>query len=370
MAKVAVLIGGVSPEHDISILTGLQAQRGLAGAGHEVLTIFWSKGNEFHLVPNGLEASQFIKGVPEGAERLQLSLGEDPGFYVPAKRLSKPRKLAVDAVLNALHGGPGEDGSIQSLLDLAGIRYTGPNARGAALGMDKLAFAGVCQLAGLPALPRLLLHAGLDDAGFAGPYIVKPRYGGSSIGIDVVEDLPTAKARLGANVHLRAGAVLEPYRPDLVDLQIAVRTWPRPELSVIERPLRKGTGAEILSYKDKYVAGEGMAEAPREAPANIPPELADRIRQAASALIELVPLRGVSRIDFLSDTSGELYVNEVNTIPGSLSKYLFIDPQVEFGKLLSDMVDEALNTVTFSTTTQGADGTVLSSAASIAAKLG
>ncbi len=370
MARVAVLIGGVSPEHDISILTGLQAQRGLAGAGHEVLTIFWSKGNEFHLVPNGLEASQFVKGVPVGSERLVLSLSEDPGFYVPAKRLSKPRKLAIDAVLNALHGGPGEDGSIQSLFDLAGIRYTGPNARGAALGMDKLAFAGVCKLAGLPALPRILLHSELADPGFPGPYIVKPRYGGSSIGIDVVEDLATALSRLKANVHHRAGAVLEPYRPDLVDLQIAVRTWPRPELSVVERPLRKGAGAEILSYTDKYVAGGGMAEAPREAPANIPPTLADRIRQAAMALVELVPLRGVCRIDFLSDTAEELYVNEVNTIPGSLSKYLFIDPPVEFGKLLSDMVDEAMSTTTFSTTTQGADGTVLASAASIAAKLG
>ena len=369
MPKVAVLFGGISPEHDISILTGLQAERGLMAAGYQTMAIFWSKSNEFYLIPSGLEASRFRAGVPQDSEKLTLQLGGDPGFYAAGKRLSKPRKLEFDAVLNALHGGPGEDGSIQAFFDLANIRYSGPNARGAALGMDKLAFRGICDNSNLPALARILLTANLESAGFDGPYIVKPRYGGSSIGIDVVADLQTAKARLKANVHLKAGAVLEPYRPDLFDLQIGVRTYPQLELSAIEKPIRTKSENEILSYKDKYVAGVGMADAPRELPAAIGEKLADRIRQAAISLASIVPLRGVCRIDFLSDGKDELYVNEVNTIPGSLSKYLFIEPPISFTKLLSDLVDEALNTATFAPTTQGADGSALSSAGSIAAKL-
>ncbi len=369
MAKVAVLFGGVSPEHDISILTGLQAQRGLSKTSHEVVSIFWAKNNEFYLIPNGLEADQFAGGVIRGAEKLSLQLGEDPGFWLTAKRLGRNKKLDLDVVLLALHGGPGEDGTIQSILDVAGIRYTGPNARGAALGMDKLAFYGACVSSGLPALPRVLLRSDLSDAGMPGPYIVKPRYGGSSIGIDVVQDLTTAKARLNSNVHFKSGAVLEPYRPDLFDIQIALRTYPKLELSAIEKPLRTRSGNEILSYKDKYVAGAGMADAPRELPAQIPDELAKSVHDAAKVLAATVPLRGVSRIDFLSDGQSELYVNEVNTIPGSLSKYLFIAPALSFETLLGDLIGEAMATNTFTPTTQGADGSALSSAGSIAAKL-
>ena len=131
---------------------------------------------------------------------------------------------------------------------------------------------------------------------------MKPRFGGSSIGIDVVEDLATASARLTANPHLRFGAVVEPYRPDLSDLQIAVRTWPSLELSAIERPIRASGAADILDYRDKYVAGEGMAGARRELPAQIPPELERRSADGGRARSPaLAAVRGVARIDFLSD---------------------------------------------------------------------
>lgn len=369
MSNVGVLFGGISPEHDISILTGLQAERGLASTTHSVSCIFWAKTNDFYLVENGLEASMFQNQIPKSAQRLTFSLGQDPGFYLPSRTLQKSRRLEIDVVLIALHGGPGEDGTVQSLFDLAGLRYTGPNAAGAALGMDKLAFAGICSDLDLPHLKRTPLTEALTRLSFDRPYILKPRYGGSSIGIDVVADEATATARLKSNIHLKFGAVAEPYRPDLFDLQIAVRTYPKLELSAIERPLRTKAGSEILSYKDKYVAGIGMADAPRELPAKLDESLAEKIRDYARILASAVPLRGVTRIDFLSDGQSELYVNEVNTIPGSLSKYLFVEPALPFEVLLGDLIDEALRTTTFTPTTQGADGTALNSAGSIASKL-
>jgi D-alanine-D-alanine ligase len=207
------------------------------------------------------------------------------------------------------------------------------------------------------------------DPPFAGPYIVKPRFGGSSIGIDTVADIATARARLDANVHLRAGAVLEPFRPDSYDLNIAVRTWPELTLSAIEKPVRSAGGSDILGYADKYVGGEGMVSAPRELPAPIPDATADRIRAMARTVAGVALARGVARIDFLAD-GDELYVNEINTIPGSLAKYLWIDPPVPFETLLLDMVAEAEARPTSHYTTTGADGTALRSAGSIASKLG
>jgi len=234
--------------------------------------------------------------------------------------------------------------------------------------MDKLAFAGVVAEAGLPVLARRLLGPATTDPGFPGPYIVKPRYGGSSLGIDVVEDLATALARLGANPHLRAGAVVEPYRPDLFDLNIAVRLWPEPALSAIEKPLRSTESAEILNYRDKYVGGEGMASAPRELPADLPEAVTAALRSAALEVARLAVVRGVARIDFLSD--GEAwFVNEVNTVPGSLARYLWVDPPVSFIDLLDAMIGEALARPTWQPSPPGADGAVLRSAGGIAAKL-
>ncbi len=368
ISDLAVVFGGPSPEHDVSVLTGLQAARALSAR-----CLYWTKTGEWYEVSDGLEASAFVDGVPHGATRVQLLL--ESGFTAAAGRFGRPRSLGVEVAVVCCHGGPGEDGTLQAALDLAGVRYTGPSLSGAALGMDKLAFSDVMAQSGLPTLPRVLLDASTTDVGFAPPYIVKPRFGGSSIGIVAnVADLQTAIALLGANRHLRAGAVIEPYRAELFDLQIAVRTWPELGLSAIERPLRtpRAGGAagepEILGYADKYVGGEGMASAPRELPAVIDGDLERRLREAAAAVAHLCSVRGVARVDFLSD-GRELFVNEINTIPGSLARYLWIDPAVPFRTLLLDMVAEARQRPSHHYTVEGADGTVLKGAASIAAKL-
>jgi D-alanine-D-alanine ligase len=367
---VAVIFGGPSPEHDVSVLTGLQAARGLALAGNPAVSaLYWSKTGDWFGVDPGLEAEAFVDGVPRGATKLQLVAAPGGGFSEAGGRLGRARQIDLDAAVVCCHGGPGEDGTLQAALDLAEIAYAGPSVASASVGMDKLAFGALMASAGLPTLPRLLLTAGAPAPSFEGPYIVKPRFGGSSIGIDVVEDFATAQARLAANPHLRSGAVLEPFRPDLTDLQVAVRSWPTLQLSAIERPLRSSAAADILDYRDKYVAGEGMAGAPRELPAAISSSLEATLREAAVAVASLTGQRGVARIDFLSDGT-QLMVNEINTIPGSLARYLWVDPVLPFGDLLTDLLDEARKRPTHAYTTSGADGTVLRSAGSIAGKLG
>jgi len=366
-SDVAVVFGGPSPEHDVSVLTGLQAARALGSRA-----LYWTKTGDWYEIDRRLEAGDFVDGVPRGATRVQLSF--DGGFVSDSAGFRRPRPIGVGTVVVCCHGGPGEDGSLQSALDLAGVTYTGPTVAGAALGMDKLAFVGAMRNAGLPTLPRVLLDEETEAVDFDSPYIVKPRFGGSSIGIEVVGDLSTARALVGTSRHLRAGAVIEPYRADLFDLEIGVRRWPESQLSEIAKPLRTARAGgvagepEILGYADKYVGGEGMASAPRDLPARLDGTLASSLRAAATVVGSVVQVRGVTRVDFLSD-GHEFFVNEVNTIPGSLARYLWIAPPLPFGTLLADMVDEARQRPSHYYSVEGADGTVLRGASSIAAKL-
>ncbi|MBP1633167.1 MAG: D-alanine--D-alanine ligase [Acidobacteria bacterium] len=361
--RPAVLFGGPSPEHDISILTGLQATRSLSQTVKDVTALYWSKAGEFFSVDPGLEAIAFAEGVPRGATPLIFAAGPEGGF------LRKHKPLPIDVVVNCCHGGPGEDGTIQAAFDLAGLAYTGPSLVGAYLGRDKRAFTAVAAAAGLPTLPRVAVTAETEAIPFAPPYVVKPRFGGSSLGIEVVDDAATARALAAGSPLLRDGAVAEPFLEESRDLNVAVRSYPSLLLSAIERPERKGGGG-IYSYAQKYLSpgGAGLVSSPRELPAQIPDELAGRIRRMAGTVAALFAVRSVARIDFL-ERRGEVWVNEVNTIPGSLSVYLWIDPPLGWAGLLAGLIAEARGSRrVFSAA--GSDGAALRGAASVAAKLG
>ncbi len=369
MDRPAVVFGGPSPEHDISVLTGLQAARCLADADQDPLAVYWSKAGSFHAVPAALEARDFVHGVPPKADGLELVAQPGGGFVGERGRFGKRAPLDIGAVVNCCHGGPGEDGTLQAALDLAGVPYTGPGAAGAALGMDKLAFGGVMAAAEIACLPRFALSEDGPQPPFTGPYIVKPRFGGSSIGIEIIDDLATARALAASSPHFRDGAVLEPYRPDAVDLNISVRTWPSLTLSAIERPIRQEASGRIYTYAEKYLGGgEGLSSAPRELPADIPDDLAERVRRVAVAVAAVALVRGAPRIDFLWD-GPELWVNEINTIPGAMGWYLWHASGVSFAQLLADLLDEARRGPVRTRTTEGADGTALRAAGSIAGKL-
>src|SRR5262245_28029440 len=133
---LAVLFGGPSPEHDISILTGLQVARVLADAGEQVTGLYWSKSGDWHAVVPSLEARDFLEGQPRSATPVKLVLGAGGGFHEDKRKL---RLLDIEVAVNCCHGGPGEDGTLQAALDLAGVAYTGPSAAAAALVMDKAA---------------------------------------------------------------------------------------------------------------------------------------------------------------------------------------------------------------------------------------
>jgi D-alanine-D-alanine ligase len=352
------IFGGPSPEHDVSILTGLQAAK-VSGLG----LIYWAKDGEFYLLEGEPEAEDFLNKIPGDYKRLKIVLGNEPGFYVQ-KRSGKLSKLQVDVILNCCHGGPGEDGRLPAILEVAKIKYSGPDPELSVLGMDKYLFYAAVKSLGLPLLRRCLV----ENVDFDGPYIVKPRFGGSSIGIEIAEDLKTAADLIKTARFYKKGAVIEPYRPDLSDLQISARNYPEFQMTRIEKPLKASDTNPILGYKDKYVGSGGMTTAPRELPAQISQFLELKIKEICEQLALFLNIRGVVRIDFLSDLNEELYLNEINTVPGSLSRHLWADCGVDFMALINDLLNEATaNAAEFSTF--GADGSVLRAASNISSKL-
>lgn len=354
----AVVFGGPSDEHDISILTGLQVAHALDG----IEAIYWSKAGDWYLVDPDLEAGDFAAGVPRKSKEIAFVGSPGQGFVV------KKRPLAPEAVLIACHGGPGEDGTLQGMLDLAGQRYTGPGQAASALGMDKLAFGAAMASAGLPTLPRALVVTGEETSpDFDSPFIVKPRFGGSSIGIEVAEDWETVLALKTSSRFFDQGAVVEPYLAGSRDLQVAVRSYPQWEISAIEAPARSGEG--IYSYDQKYLAWGGEVSGGRELPAQIDDATEKGVHDLSRRVTEVAGLRGVARIDFLAK-DGKLFVNEVNTIPGSMAVYLWIDPPIARAQLFQDMLAEAIAGPTRVFSTAGSDGTALRSAGTIASKLG
>jgi D-alanine-D-alanine ligase len=337
-APWAVLFGGPSPEHEISILTGLQAERVLTEAGEKVVPIYWAPSGEWFQVPSGTEAADYLEGVPKKSLPIEVRLSGDSGLYV------KKKALELDAVLFCLHGGVGEGGGAAAIFSLLGIPATGSSLFAGAVGMDKLAFGGLMLASGIPTLKREHLSQ-TDAPSFAGPYIVKPRFGGSSIGIEIAEDLDSARAIGKASVHLRAGAVVEPYRPELVDLNVSFRTYPSLEITALEKPVRSTAGTGLYSYAEKYLSGgsgtAGFMTAPREFPAEVPAAVATLGADLARRVADVTGLTGIVRVDLLLDsTSGELFVNEVNSIPGALSLYLWAPTQAA-STVLKDALVEA-----------------------------
>lgn len=370
-APWAVVFGGPSPEHEISILTGLQAERVLTQAGESIVPIYWAPTGEWFRVPAATEAKDYLEGAPQGSTPLEVRVSGEPGIY--RRKTFGAERIEIEAALLCLHGGTGEGGGAAAVFSLLGIPATGSTLFAGAVGMDKLAFGGLMLASGIPSLPREAVST-VTAPSFEGPYIVKPRFGGSSIGIEIADDLDAARALAATSVHLRTGAVVEPYRPQLVDLNIAFRTYPQLEITQLEKPLRGAEGSALYSYAEKYLAGGAGAEAgfmsaPREFPAEVPDDVHARARELAERVADVTRLTGIVRVDLLLDeASGELFVNEVNSIPGALSLYLWAPQQPAARVLLDALVEARDRRVVFAQAGFGG-GAALRAAGGIAGKL-
>lgn len=329
--KIAVLFGGNSAERDVSIASGAQVIRALREAGHEVLSIDTAKG----VLTDAEERHWLAAGVavkPPANEELAL-LRSDSSALTKA-----PELRGVDVVFLALHGGTGEDGTIQALLDLAGLTYTGSGHAASAAAMDKDVAKKLFHSAGVPTADWLMAPAAAEEVartlGF--PVVVKPNKQGSTIGLTVVREAGQL-----------ASAVEVAFRYD--DEVMIERFVPGRELTVGilgDTPLTVGEifpklGA-IFNYESKYQQG-GAEEV---FPANLTPEQTRLVQELGLRAHRALKLEGYSRVDFRMDEAGQLWCLEVNTLPGMTATSLL--PQgaraagIEFPKLCERICELAL----------------------------
>ena len=294
--KVALLMGGRSAEREISLRTGHGVARSLRALGHEVLAIDAANGR---LLPAGGETA--------------ASLPSEPGESLPTVSADVARAEGVDeaeVVFIALHGGAGEDGTVQALLELAGKPYTGSGVMASALAMNKAMSKKVFEREGIPTPRWQLLKRGARedvDVGALGgyPVIVKPNEQGSTVGLTVVTRGEDMEAALRLSFEFGHETLIEQFIPGR---ELTVAVLGDEALPIVE--IRPNSGH--YDYEAKYTAGRSQYFCP----ADLPEPLAAHIRELGVRAADVLDCRGVSRTDFRLDDAGIPWCLEVNTIPG------------------------------------------------------
>lgn len=359
---VAVFFGGKSVEHEVSIISGLQACAALDGGKYDAIPVYIAKDGAFYTGDEFLKIENYkdIPALLENARQVHLArAGGKTLLRSDAKRLFGAEKpLQIDVALPVVHGTFAEDGTLQGYFEMMGLPYAGSDVLASALCMDKSAAKTMLAAAGLPVLPEVRV-SGEDFAERQGrtltdletvipyPAIVKPANLGSSVGISRAENREKLIAGLSLAFQFAADAIVEPAVIHLREINVAVLgDRSAAKASVCEEPLGQD---EILSFRDKYLSGEkgktsGMPSQKRRLPADIPPRLASRAQELAVKAFQALGCSGVARVDFLLDTSrDELYINEVNSIPGSLSFYLWQESGLSFPALLEALISMAFS---------------------------
>ena len=363
--NVAVFFGGRSVEHEISVITAYQAFLNLDPEKYNPVPVYISGEGTWHTGENILSLKGFEKGgLEKRFPQVFLAAGE-PALYIRASgrihargrgALCKKIKplVKLDAALLCVHGVNGEDGSLAGLLQLCNIPHTSCGMFAAGAAMDKAAAKLIFKAAGLKALkyidfyssdfksaPLLFMERAEKEIGY--PMIVKPASLGSSIGIKVCNNKDELSDAIETAAAFDLKIVAEEALTDFYEINCSALGFQDDvKVSECERPL---TWREILSFEDKYMGKggkAGMESCKRQLPADIPKKLSGRIKDSALKAFKALGCKGVVRIDFLVDKkSNTVYINEVNTVPGSLSFYLWEYEGLSFSALLDRLLSIA-----------------------------
>lgn len=333
MKTIAVLFGGRSCEHEVSVLTGLLASKLLDTEETRVLPVYVNTENEL-FDATGKAAKDFCELSARGMRPLTFCKG---GFK------TRWGKIAVDCAFNCCHGGLGEGGGLAALLSWYEIPSASPEMTESALFQDKYLTKLAVRSLGVPTADgfcmteqayrkRKLLACNLTESRFGYPVIVKPNRLGSSVGIALAKDGNELADALEAAFHYDDSALIEEYLPDKRDVNCAAYESDRLVLSECEEVL---SGAGFLTYGEKYVE-----ERHTVCPAEIGAECERTVRALTSRIYRRLRLRGVVRLDFIL-SGGKVYFNELNVVPGSLAYYLFSPSLQKAQEMLLSLAERA-----------------------------
>lgn len=370
--KVAVMFGGRSVEHEISVITALQLIQAIDPALYEIIPVYiaptgaWYTGKEllnrgfYAKVPGNLSSLTEVTLLPKPGVRGLTKLTKSG---IP--RAADTTTIPVDVFLPAFHGQYGEDGCIQGLFELADMPYTGSNVVASAITMNKYTCKMYLKQHDIPVLPALLIardeaqrnirgvvNSTLSSDGFNKlPLFVKPCNLGSSIGVSKVKETHELAPALAKVFRYDTHALVEPCVSDIMEINCSVRDYNGIHASVVEVPVSQ---SGVLSYEEKYLRGggkksgqsQGMASLTRVIdPQDLDTEIRDQVVALAKRSFSLLGCSGVARLDFIVDlATGALYFNELNAFPGSCSFYLWVrsQPRVLYTELIHNMIETAL----------------------------
>lgn len=359
--RVGVFFGGKSVEHEVSVISGLQAYNAFDRDKYEPIAIYITKDNELYTGEAVSDIANY-KNIPEllkKSTRVFFMCEQDKVELIqyPVKKFGNSVVAQIDVAFPVVHGANVEDGCLQGFLRHYNIPFAGCDVMASAVTMDKYVMKTVLKDNDIPVLDCVTLNVreyqsdetvamNKVENRIAYPVIVKPVNLGSSVGIKVAKDKEQLREALEYAFTFGAKVLVERAIMNLREINCAVLgDYEEAEASECEEPI---SSDEILSYEDKYVAGsksgsEGMRTAKRELPANLTPERREEIRKMAVKTFQVLNCSGVSRIDFMIDQdTDKVYVNEINPIPGSLAFYLWEALGKPYAELLDDMVKLAL----------------------------
>lgn len=360
--NVGVFFGGRSVEHEISVISALQAINAFNSDKYNIIPIYISKEGKWYTgdvlldIKNYRDMGSLVRNAEEVFMRPEYG---DYNLYKANTGLfskKNPVVYELHVVIPILHGTNGEDGIFEGVLETIGIPYAGCNTLSSANGMDKITMKMILHEGGIPVVDYVWFtdHEWLRkrdeiinriESKLGYPVIVKPANLGSSVGIGKAANRAELIERIDNAEKFSQRIIVEHMIRNLKEINCSVLgDADDHESSVCEEPIKSG---DFLSYEDKYMGGtksaSGMAASDKRIPSDLPDDVNERIREMAGETFRILSCHGVSRIDVMIDEDdNKIYVNEINTIPGSLSYYLWEASGVPFESLMDRLVQLAL----------------------------
>ena len=354
--NVAVLFGGKSVEHEVSVISALQAMQNMNKDKYQLYPVYITKKNELYYGED-LDKIDEYKNIPrllEKSTKINIVTDGDKTYLLPQqqKLFSKQKPIAViDVAFPIVHGTNVEDGALQGFIKTLNLPFVGCDVLASAICMDKYAMKVMLRDAGFPVLDGLCFtvtdYKNSDviiektEKKFGYPVVVKPVNLGSSVGISKADNKAEFEDALELAFTFADKILVEPAVVNLKEINCSV---------VGDYTEAEVSADKILSYKDKYLDGgkktggsKGMTSLKRKIPADIPAETATEIKKIAVEAFKYLDCNGVVRIDYLMNSkTGEFWINEFNTIPGSLAFYLWEPLGIKYSELLDRLISLAL----------------------------
>jgi len=363
MIKLGVIFGGPTVEHEVSIISAVQAMNNLNKEKYDVYPIYVTKDRTWYCGKMLMDIDMYrdFDTLKKYAKKVTL-YNSNGVFKLQSLTGLKRTVTELDVVLPIVHGNNMEDGTLQGYLELVGIPYVGSGVLGSSLGQDKVVMKQVFESVGIPIVDYTWFYdceyyedkksiiEKVDKLGY--PVIVKPATLGSSVGITFVKTEEGLEKAIEEAIKYDIKVVVEKAVQNLVEVNCSVLgNYETQTASVLEEVM---STAEFLTYQDKYIGGgkgsktkglgsKGMAGASRIIPARLDDKTTAKVQEYAKKAFKALNLGGVCRIDFLIDSkTNKVYVNEPNTIPGSLSFYLWDKTDKTYPELLDEMITLAI----------------------------